>query len=105
MKSQEYGITGIHRHYCFFTEVHLKNLFIRAGLKITKITFIDFGTMLPDLISRFLRVFPFLKNISFPLILVEARPCEHAQNSTEAGEKQVQSRHSFIKVYRLLVLS
>lgn len=74
MKSQKYGITGPHRHYCLFTKAHLKNLFIRAGLKVTKIKFIDFGTMLPDLTSRFLRTFPLLKNLSFPLILVEGRP-------------------------------
>ena len=74
MKSQTYGIKGPHRHYCFFTEAHLKNLFIRADLTVTKIKFIDFGTTLPDFISRFLRAIPFLKNLSFPLILVEGSP-------------------------------
>jgi SAM-dependent methyltransferase len=74
MKSQRYGIVGTHRHYCLFTEAHLQNLFIRSGLKVTKIKFIDFGTVLPDFTSRLLRVIPFLRNLSFPLILVEGRP-------------------------------
>lgn len=74
MESQEYGVIGTHRHYCLFTKAHLQNLFLRAGLEVTKIKFIDFGTMLPDLTSKFLRTIPFLKNLSFPLILVEGRP-------------------------------
>ena len=74
MKSQEYGITGPHRHYCLFTKAHLQNLFIHAGLRVTKMKFIDFGTMLPDFTSRFLRTIPFLKDLTFPLILVEGRP-------------------------------
>ena len=86
MKSQTYGIAGPHRHYCLFTEAHLQNLFMRGGLKVTKIKFIDFGTLLPDFTSRLLRLIPFLKNLSFPLILVEARPLERAKNKIELGE-------------------
>jgi len=95
MKSQEYGITGLHRHYYLFTEVHLQNLFMRAGLKVTKMKFIDFGTMLPDFASRFLRAFPFLKNLSFPLILIEGRPIKRAENEAELREILMRKNNCF----------
>jgi len=67
-----HGTRAEDRHYFLFTREHLQNLFDRVGLRITCIDFADFGTIKADLINKFLRCLPFLKNFSHPRIVAVA---------------------------------
>ena len=60
------------KHYCLFTREHLENLFDRASLRVLRVEFRDFGTLKADIIDRFVRCFPILKNFSYPRILAIA---------------------------------
>jgi SAM-dependent methyltransferase len=67
-----HGTRAEDRHYFLFTREHLQNLLGLAGLRIIRIDFMDFGTTKADLINKFLRCLPFLRNFSHPRIIAVA---------------------------------